>query len=268
MDEPFDSPAIVITADDQFVLDLEGYEGPIDVLLTLARQQKVDLARISILELADQYLGFVARARRLKLELAADYLVMAAWLCYLKSRLLLPELPEDAGPSAPDLAEALSFQLRRLEAMREAGQRLMRLARLGIDVFARGAPEGVEIVRRPIYTATLFETLKAYGDFKRTREVHESYHIAQSEIYSVTDALQRFKGLMGKLRDWQNLLNFLPPGMMQGTVLRSVVAATFVATLELARRGEIEIRQHQPFGPIYIRRGAGTNERRDIHEVG
>src|SRR5215475_6959548 len=163
LDEAFEDTGKTGTSDSQFVLDLDGYEGPIDVLLNLAREQKVDLTKISILDLADQYLAFVARARRLRLELAADYLVMAAWLAYLKSRLLLPEPEGEAEPTGAELAAALAFQLQRLEAMQRAGARLMALPRLGRDFFVRGEPERVQVVARPVYRLTLYELLKAYG---------------------------------------------------------------------------------------------------------
>ncbi|HEY5607378.1 MAG TPA: ScpA family protein [Alphaproteobacteria bacterium] len=258
--EPFDLGHHDVALEDKLVLDLESFEGPIDLLLALARQQKVDLTRISMLALADQYLDFIARARRLDIELAADYLVMAAWLTYLKSRLLLPEPPaEEGGPSGPELAEALTFQLRRLEAMQKAGAGLMRLPRLGYDVFPRGAPEGVEIIRIPVWQSSLYDLLKAYGD-ARKHPKPEAYQIAPTELYSMTEALERIAGMLGRMADWQNLMNLLPRVVPDGLVRRSAVAATLLASLELARLGEMQIRQPQPFGPIYVRRTPAPEE--------
>ena len=234
------------------VLDLDGYEGPIDVLLVLARQQKVDLARISILDLAEQYLAFIAAARRLNLEIAADYLVMAAWLVYLKSRLLLPDEEEGEEPSGPELAEALSFQLRRLEAMQDRGRQMMARPLLGRDVFVRGDPEETEVVRHSVYEVSLFDLLSAYGE-SRWRAEDSVLQIEPSALYSVAEAIERLSGLSAGLADWQNLAGFLPPEAGGGIRLRSAVASTFVAGLELARMGRIEFRQLNPFGPIYIR---------------
>ncbi len=246
------------------MLDLDGYEGPIDVLLALARQQKVDLARISILDLAEQYLAFIVAARRLDLEIAADYLVMAAWLVYLKSRLLLPEDEDDEAPSGPELAEALAFQLRRLEAMQERGRQMMARPLLGRDVFARGDPQETEVVRRPVYEVSLFDLLSAYGESRR-RNVGAVLEIEPSALYSVADAIQRLSGLGIGTVDWRTLFEFLPPEAGGGIRLRSAVAATFVAGLELARMGRIEFRQLNPFGPIYIR---GRNGTADLREAG
>ena len=242
----------ILEAEGQLVLDLDGYEGPIDVLLTLARDQKVDLTRISILQLADQYLEFVAEARRIRLELAADYLVMAAWLAYLKSRLLLPE--QDAEePSGEDLAQALAFQLQRLEAMQEAGAKLLDRPRLGRDVFARGAPEGIRIVTRSIFDLSLYDLLRAYTEHKR-REEFGTWRIQPTELYSLEDALKHLSEMLGRLPDWTDLANFVP-GAGGGTLLsRSALAAHFVASLELTKAGKLELRQDGVFSPIYLRR--------------
>jgi len=236
----------------ELVVDLEGYEGPIDMLLTLAREQKVDLTKISILALADQYLAYITAARRLRLEIAADYLVMAAWLAYLKSRLLLPEPAPADEPSCADLAAALTHQLQRLEAMQQAGARLMARPQLGRDVFARGAPEGLPRVLRPIYDATLYDLLKAYGD-QRQRKENAVLHIEPPELYSMDDALQRLSRLLGRMPEWRMLMSFLPPGLRGGIVERSAVAATFAASLELVRAGKLQLRQDSAFGPIYLR---------------
>jgi len=236
----------------ELVVDLEGYEGPIDVLLNLAREQKVDLTKISILRLADQYLAFITAARHLQLEIAADYLVMAAWLAYLKSRLLLPEPPAPDEPSGEELAAALTHQLQRLQAMQEAGVRLMARPQLGRDVFPRGAPEGLPQVLIPVYDLTLYELLKAYGDGRQRRE-RAVLHIAAPELYSMDDALQRLQRLLGRMPEWRMLMSFLPPALSGSLVWRSAVASTFAASLELAREGKLHLRQDSPFGPIYIR---------------
>ncbi len=246
-------PAAVAGIEGQLVLDLEGFEGPIDLLLMLARDQKVDLAKISILALAEQYLAFIAAAQRISLEIAADYLVMAAWLAYLKSRLLLPE---DEGseeqPSGAQMAEALAFQLRRLESMQDAGQRLFARPLLGRDVFARGAPEGVEIVKEAVFEPTLYELLKAYGQIQ-SRGADTTLHIAAQELYSVEQAVERLRRLLGSVPDWQSLVSFLPDDLKGGIVRRSALASTFVATLELVRQGQAEVRQDGAFHPIYVR---------------
>ena len=237
---------------DDLVLDLDGFEGPIDLLLTLARQQKVDLTRISILRLAEQFLAFVAAAKRLRLELAADYLVMAAWLAYLKSRLLLPPPDEDDETSGPELAEALTFQLRRLDAMRDAGDKLLVMPRLGRDVFPRGAPEGMEVVKTPVFQISLYELLKAYGDNRR-RATSNNLVIEASQIYSLSDAIKRLRAIVGHVDEWTTLGAFLPDELRGGIVMRSAVASTFAASLELVKEGRAQIRQSNPFGPIFIK---------------
>ncbi|UEM22791.1 segregation/condensation protein A [Skermanella mucosa] len=242
----------ILEAEGQLVLDLDGYEGPIDVLLTLARDQKVDLTRISILQLADQYLEFVAEARRIRLELAADYLVMAAWLAYLKSRLLLPEQDEEE-PSGEDLAQALAFQLQRLEAMQEAGAKLLDRPRLGRDVFARGAPEGIRIVTRSIFDLSLYDLLRAYTEHKR-REEFGTWRIQPTELYSLEDALKHLSEMLGRLPDWTDLANFVPGAGGDTLLSRSALAAHFVASLELTKAGKLELRQEGVFSPIYLRR--------------
>ncbi len=239
---------------EQLVLALDGFEGPIDLLLALARDQKVDLTHISILQLADQFLEFVAAARRVRIELAADYLVMAAWLAYLKSRLLLPE-PEgaDEEPGGAEMAAALAFQLQRLEAMRGVGARLMARPQLGRDVFARGAPEGLEVEKTPVLEVTLYDLLKAYGEHRR-REETSTLTIRPLDLYSLEDALIRLSKMLGALPEWATLASFLPvhpDGSLRG---RSAMAATFAASLELVKEGRIELRQDGAFGPIWLRR--------------
>ena len=259
--EPAFEADLAAPADEEsaLVVDLDVYEGPIDVLLTLARDQKVDLKQISILKLADQYLAFIERAReraeRFRIEIAADYLVMAAWLAFLKSRLLLPPPPEAAAvePSPAEMAAALSFQLRRLQAMQEAGTRLLARAQLGRDVFPRGAPEGLKVVAKPVYDVSLYDMLKAYGDYKNRVTRHGRLEIAASELYSMEMAIVRLSGMLGRIPDWATLQTFLPAGL-SGLVGRSALAATFAAGLELVRTGRLQIRQDRLFGPIYVRK--------------
>jgi len=260
------SPSFEAREPVQLVLDLDGFEGPIDVLLTLAREQKVDLARIKILPLADQYLAFIARARHLKLEIAADYLVMAAWLCYLKSRLLLPESPEEPGPSADELAADLAFQLLRLEAMQGAGRRLMGLARLGLDLFARGIDQEPEPEPQPVvpekivWDVSLYDLLRAYADQHSKKTKQATLKIVGTPLHSVEDALRRFQLRLPRLMEWEDLMSFLPPELldpaepMDALVMRSALASTFAASLELAKAGRLELRQSVLFGPIELRR--------------
>lgn len=235
----------------RLVVDLDGYEGPIDVLLTLAREQKVDLTHVSILALADQYLTFVEAFLRHNLELAADYLVMAAWLAFLKSRLLLPEPQAPEEHSGAEMAAALTFQLQRLEAMQRAGARLMARPQLGRDVFARGAPEGVEVTSRPVYDVGLYDLLKAYGDHKVRTSV-KTLHVEAPELYSVDDAIRRIEAMLGKLPEWSTLYRFVPHGL-NGLLRRSAISATFVAALELARQGRVVLRQHGGFAPLHVK---------------
>lgn len=235
------------------VVDLEGFEGPIDMLLALARDHKVDLLSISILQLADQYLAFISEASKLKLEVAADYLVMAAWLAYLKSRLLLPKEDSKEEPSGPEMAEALAFQLRRLEAMQNWGGKIIALPRLGKDVFSRGAPEGVRLIKVPVYHLSLYELLKSYGENYSRSGGSTSLEIASSEFYSVDFALERLQSLLGKTPSWNVLNSYLPTDISEPLVLRSALASTFAASLELVKSGQIEIQQGQTFGPMYLR---------------
>ena len=238
--------------DGGLVVDVGGFEGPIDVLLVLAREQKVDLTRISILELADQYLAWVAEVRRTNIELAADYLVMAAWLAYLKSRLLLPDLGEEEEPTGEELAAALAYQLQRLEAMQEAGARLMARNRLGEDFFKRGAPEKFAYVNKPDLDAALYDLLKAYGDLRRRAEA-ATLRIQPSQLFSPDEALKRMVGMMGEIPDWANLITFLPDHLADDVIRRSALASTFAAALQLAKEGRLDIRQGQNYGPIFVR---------------
>ena len=246
-----DTPAIA-GLDGQLILDLDGFEGPIDLLLTLARDQKVDISTISILALADQYLSFIAHAQSVQLELAADYLVMAAWLAYLKSRLLLPDDQGEDQPTGQQMAEALAFQLRRLEAMQEAGQNLFQRPLLGRDVFAVGASQGVEVITEAVYEPSLYELLRCYGAI-RSRDTDTMLHIEPQELFSVEQAVERLRHLLGSMPDWQDLLAFLPDDLKGSLIMRSAIASTFAATLELVREGQAELRQDGAFDPIYIR---------------
>ena len=240
-------------AAEALVVDVDGFEGPLDLLLTLARTQKVDLRHVSILQLAEQYLVFVEAAKRLRIELAADYLVMAAWLAYLKSRLLLPPEPTAEGPSAEELAARLAWRLERLEAMREAGARLMGRDQLGRDFHARGAPEHVATVRRVVYDASLIDLLRAYARIK-TRDDYQPLHLRRAPMLTPEMALERLRGLIGEVMDWRALQAFLPPEWRDDPKRRrSATAATFVAMLELVRRGEADIRQETIFGEITVR---------------
>ena len=232
------------------VLDMDGFEGPIDLLLTLARKQKVDLTRISISTLAEQYLSFISAAKKIRLEIAADYLVMAAWLAYLKSRLLLPSVEDEEDSSAPEMAEALTFQLRRLDVMRNAGETILTRPRLGRDVFARGA---LEVANESVYHLSLYELLKSYADNRRRMKAAQ-LTIEASRLHSLTDAIERMRGLLGDFVDWTALSAFLPGELIDGVILRSAVASTFAASLEMVKEGRIEIRQSCSFSPIYVKK--------------
>ncbi len=240
------------------IVDVDGYEGPLDLLLALSRSQKVDLRRVSILQLVEQYLVFVARAQSLRIELAADYLVMAAWLAYLKSRLLLPPLPGEDGPSAQDLAEHLAFQLERLAAMREAAAKLMARDQKGRDFFARGAPETQTRRRSVILDASLIDLLRAYARI-RTKDEFRPYAFDRKNIFTMEQALERMRGLIGYLGDWSDLTSFLPEGWDRSPARRrSATASNFAAILEMAKRGQIAIRQSDVFAPIQIRSREGN----------
>ncbi|SDA20516.1 ScpA family protein [Sphingomonas sp. NFR15] len=231
-------------------LDLDGWEGPLDLLLALARNQKVDLREISILALVDQYLAFIEQAREIKLELAADYLVMAAWLAYLKSGLLLPRDPE-IEPSPEELALRLQLRLERLNAMREAGARLMARDRIGRDVFPRGAPEGLRTVRKALWQAEIFDLIAAYGRISaRTRPV--MHIVANRPVMTLEAALERVARLVGSAVDWAVIESFLPDSA-SGVFRKSALASSFLAALELARQGKVELQQKSPFAPLYLR---------------
>ena len=238
---------------DTLKIDIDGWEGPLDLLLALARNQKVDLRQISILELVEQYLRFVNEARELRLELAADYLVMAAWLAYLKSALLLPRNPEET-PSPEELALRLQLRLERLNAMREAGARLVARDRLGRDVFLRGVPEGLRVVRKGRYEAEIYDLIAAYGRISaRTRPV--MHVVAVRDVMTLEEAIERVSALIGTRIEWSTIETFLPDGA-SGTYRKSALASSFVAALELARQGRLELRQKSAFAPLYLKASA------------
>ena len=240
------------------VIDVDGFEGPLDLLLHLARTQKVDLARISVLALAEQYLAFVERARRIRIELAADYLVMAAWLAYLKSRLLIPQTKNDEELSGEEMAAQLAFRLKRLEAMRDAARRLVNRNRLGRDVFARGAPEHTVVERIPEYGASLYDLLTAYAA-QRQRQSITQVTIEKRQVWSLGDARSILTRMIGELSDWTALDQFLLRYLSDPKERVTAIASSFAASLELVREGRLEIRQATPFAPIYMRRGAASS---------
>jgi segregation and condensation protein A len=245
-------------AAEALIVDVDGFEGPLDLLLTLSRTQKVDLRRVSVLQLAEQYLVFVAQAQELRIELAADYLVMAAWLAYLKSRLLLPPEPGADGPSAEDLAAHLAFQLERLAAMRDAAARLMARDQKGRDFFVRGIPEDVTRHRKVSYSATLLDLMRAYARI-RTKDDFRPYVMDRDHVFTMEQALDRMRGLIGYAGAWADLTTFLPDGWDTNPMRRrSSTAAHFAAILELAKRGQIDLRQGESFAPIQIRRRDAT----------
>jgi segregation and condensation protein A len=247
-----DEDALPSSSGGLLTLELKGWEGPLDLLLALARTQKVDLRRISILDLVEQYLSFVTRAEAVQLELAADYLVMAAWLAYLKSALLLPRAPEQ-DPDPEELALRLQRRLERLDAMRDVGARLMTRDRLGRDVFGRGAPEGLRTERRRAWHAELYDLIAAYG--RVTARARPVLHVvADRQVMTLEAALARVSALLGTAIQWQAIEAFLPAATRDLT--RSALASSFLAALELARQGRADLAQAAPFAPLYLRRRA------------
>ncbi len=238
-----------------FMVDVDGFEGPLDLLLALARKQKVDLARVSILALADQYLVFIDAARKLRLELAADYLVMAAWLAYLKSRLLLPKPASGDEPTGEELAEDLTARLQRLEAIRTAAAALMARQQLGRDIFARGNPEAMSVVRKPLWQATMFDLLSAYAQ-QRQKAIGSSYAMEKRTVWSLSDAREALERLLGKALDWTPVDEFLLHYISSPKDRRSARASSFAACLEMVREGQAEIRQDMAFSPLYMRKRA------------
>jgi segregation and condensation protein A len=239
---------------DQLVVDVEGFEGPLDLLLALARTQKVDLAKISVLALAQQYLDFISEARRLRLEIAADYLVMAAWLAFLKSKLLLPAEPSEEGePTGAELAALLAFRLKRLHAMREASSQLMTRKRLGRDVFARGLPEPLRITKTSVYDANVYDLLKAYSQ-QRQRAAVTSLRMKPRTVWSLKEARGELERLLGMNLDWAPLDALIAEFLVEPELRKTALASCFTATLEMTREGRLEIRQAKSFAPLLIRR--------------
>ena len=257
MEDIFEKERIAVAervAAEALIIDVDGFEGPLDLLLTLSRTQKVDLRKISVLELAHQYLAFVEKAKALRLELAADYLVMAAWLAFLKSRLLLPPDPSQEGPSGEELAAHLAFQLERLQAMRDSAARLMGRDQLGRDFFARGQIEVVERVKKVTYTATLLDLMQGYARL-RTRDDFRPFVMDRDSVFTMEQALERMRDLIGYTGEWTDIVSYLPDGWANDPVKRrSATAATFAASLELVKEGHLEIRQSESFAPIELRK--------------
>jgi segregation and condensation protein A len=235
------------------VVDVEGFEGPLDLLLALARQQKVDLAKISILALADQYLAFIEEARRLRLELAADYLVMAAWLAYLKSRLLLPETTPSEGMSAEEMANALAMRLKSLEAIREAAQKLFDRPQLERDVFVRGQPEPIAHIKHPEWTATLYDLLTAYAS-QRQKTALSHVRMQKRAVWSLAEAREALERLVGVASDWTRIDEYLLAYMVEPSQRVTVLASSFASALELVREGVAEIHQQEAFAPLFMRK--------------
>jgi segregation and condensation protein A len=239
------------------VVDVEGFEGPLDLLLALARQQKVDLAKISILALADQYLKFIEEARKLRLELAADYLVMAAWLAYLKSRLLLPDTNAPEGQSAEEMATALALRLKRLEAIRDVAEKLFGRPQLDRDIFARGQPEPIAHIKRPQWTATLYDLLSAYAQ-QRQRSALSHVRLAKRTVWSLAEARETLERLIGQAPDWTRLDEYLISFVVEPSLVPTVFASSFASTLELVREGLMEVHQQGAFAPLYVRKRQST----------
>jgi segregation and condensation protein A len=269
LDLPFDQAGEGATEDGSFVVDVEGFEGPLDLLLDLARRQKVDLAKISVLALVEQYLEFIAAARRLRLELAADYLVMAAWLAYLKSRLLLPQAEKGAEPEAAELAEALQFRLRRLDAIRAAAEALVNRPRLGRDLFLRGAPEAVSALSAGPWHASLYELLSAYAHRRQKQAVTRRVTLRQRSVWSLAQARSELEKFTGRALDWTVLDAYLAAFCTTPEVRRTVRASTLSASLEMVREGAISIRQDEPFAPLWIKSQGDKEPRPESfpHEV-
>jgi segregation and condensation protein A len=246
-------------ASETLIVDVDGYEGPLDLLLSLSRTQKVDLRKISVLDLAVQYLSFIENTKELRIELAADYLVMAAWLAFLKSRLLLPPDPLEAGPSGDELAAHLAFQLERLQAMRDYAAKLMARDRLGRDRFVRGITEDVLLRKTVYYTANLLDLMQGYARI-RTKDDFRPYVMDRESVFTMEQALERMRGLIGYAGHWTDISSYLPDGWSSDPKKRrSATASTFAASLELAKEGKIEIRQDDVFTPIKIRKRANRN---------
>ena len=244
---------------DDLIVNLSGYEGPLDVLLIMAKSQKVDLMKISILQLTEQYLVFIAEVRKKNLELAADYLVMAAWLAYLKSNLLLPREETGEELTADQMAERLKFQLKKLEAIRQVSEKLMNLPVLGTNFFNRGMPEGIRLIRTPEYYLSLYDLLKSYAN-QRYKSAYSSMVIERPAVYAMEEALVRLQRMVGTAFEWTKLESFLPPEFSKGKNARSGVAGTLAAAMELVREGVLEVQQLAPFGPVFIKNKNNNEE--------
>ena len=247
---------------DLFLIDIDGYEGPLDLLLALARTQKVDLAQISVLQLAEQYIAYIERMRDLRLEVAADYLVMAAWLVFLKSKLLLPEEPGEEEPTGDELAAALAFRLKRLEAMRKAAKRLMNRHRLGQDMFARGDPEPVAITRKSTWKVTYNDLLSAYATHQQ-RAMVTTVSVAKRAVWSLKDAQEILYRLVGDIAHWAPLDELIKQFVTEPGERKSALASSFSATLELAKEGTIELQQSENFSPLYVRQRQNDKDQDD-----
>jgi segregation and condensation protein A len=242
------------TPDSALVVTVDGFEGPLDLLLALARTQKVDISKISVLQLADQYLEFIERAKRFNLELAADYLVMAAWLAYLKSRMMLPQPnSQDGEPTADEMAARLRWRLQRLDAMREAAARLMSRDRLGREVFGRGAPEPMKVVKLHTYTDTLYDLLTAYATQRLKKVGGKTYKPVHIPVLLIEEARERIERMLGRIGNWSGLSGLLPIVGRGGPPRRSALASTLLACLELTRDGRLELRQLKPFDEVYVK---------------
>jgi len=254
---PFAPDATPDLASDEraLIVDVEGFEGPLDVLLALARNQKVDLAKISILALADQYLIFIEQVRAMRIELAADYLVMAAWLAYLKSRLLLPDAPGPEGMSAADMANALALRLRRLEAIRATAEKLFERPQLGHTVFGRGDPEPISEIKHPKWSATLYDLLSAYA-MERQRHVLARVRFVKRNVWSLAEARSTLERLVGASTDWSCLDEYLIQYVVEPAMRPTALASSLAATLELVREGKVEVHQQSAFAPIFLRKRA------------
>ena len=242
--------------DSALIVDVGGFEGPLDLLLELARHHKVDLARISILALAEQYLAYIDNARKMRIEVAADYLVMAAWLAYLKSRMLIPMPPGSEDEPATDLAAQLAFRLQRLQAMRDAAAKLMSRNILGRDVFGRGNPEPLVVETQREYADNLIDLLKAYAERRQRKASHQTYTLKRHATWSIKEAREALERLVGTMDDWSTFDHWLEEYLGPPEMRRTVRASSFTASLELVREGHIELRQEDAFRPIYMRRRA------------
>jgi segregation and condensation protein A len=256
---------VVETANEELIIDVDGFEGPLDLLLELARAHKIDLAQVSILALANQYLAFIDRAKVMRIDVAADYLVMAAWLAYLKSRLLIPAPPNADEVAPQDMAARLAFRLQRLAAMRDHAEELMRRAQLNQDVFARGAPQPLLVDVQREYGDNLIDLLKAYADRRQRKVVRQTYTVKRQTTWSIKEAREAIERLVGAMDEWGTFDHWLERYLATAETRRTVRASSFTASLELARDGRIEIRQEQAFTPLYVRRRNSALEKQEDH---